>query len=132
MNEVFADSSYWLALLNPDDALHSRASASRRPHRDDRGDPNRGDGPIQPAALPSGASDFWRETPENPEVTIVPLVPDLLERAADLFQQRPDKSWSFTDCLSFVVMTQRNVSEALTYDHHYEQAGFRAMMRDIQ
>jgi predicted nucleic acid-binding protein len=44
--------------------------------------------------------------------------------------KRPDKDWSLTDCLSFVVMTDRGLSEALTGDHHFfEQAGFRAVLR---
>ena len=47
----------------------------------------------------------------------------------DLYQVRPDKDWSLTDCISFAVMTQRGLSEALTADHHFEQAGFRAVFK---
>ncbi|MCY3016184.1 MAG: PIN domain-containing protein [Planctomycetota bacterium] len=47
----------------------------------------------------------------------------------DLYEARPDKDWSLTDCISFAVMTQRGLSEALTADHHFEQAGFRAVFR---
>jgi uncharacterized protein len=45
----------------------------------------------------------------------------------DLFAARPDQAWSLTDCISFAVMTQRGLSEALTADHHFQQAGFRAV-----
>jgi predicted nucleic acid-binding protein len=65
----------------------------------------------------------------NPAIEIVPLATDLLERGIDLFARRPDKSWSLTACISFVVMADRGLSEALTGDHHFEQAGFRALLR---
>ena len=41
-----------------------------------------------------------------------------------LYRARPDKAWSLTDCISFVVMTERKITEALTADHHFRQAGF--------
>jgi len=43
-----------------------------------------------------------------------------------LHNSRPDKHWSLTDCISFVVMQQRGLQRALAYDHHFEQAGFEA------
>jgi uncharacterized protein len=42
---------------------------------------------------------------------------------------RPDKDWSLTDCVSFVVLTQNQLVEALTADQHFEQAGFKALLR---
>jgi hypothetical protein len=50
-------------------------------------------------------------------------------RGLDLYRRRPDKAWSLTDGLSFVVMTDRGLTDALTGDHHVEQAGFRALLR---
>ena len=54
-----------------------------------------------------------------------PLLTDGLE----LHRNRPDKEWSLTDCISFVVMQRHGVTEALTHDHHFEQAGFEALLR---
>jgi predicted nucleic acid-binding protein len=51
-----------------------------------------------------------------------------LEQAVELFRTRSDKSWSLTDCLSFVVMQEEQLSDALTPDHHFRQAGFRALL----
>ena len=45
-----------------------------------------------------------------------------------LFARRPDKHWSLTYCISFVVMTERRLTDALTGDHHFEQAGYRALL----
>jgi len=46
-----------------------------------------------------------------------------------LYAQRPDKEWSLTDCISFVVMRRHDITEALTGDHHFEQAGFIALLK---
>jgi predicted nucleic acid-binding protein len=63
-------------------------------------------------------------------VEVVPATPELFDRGIELYGRRPDKSWSLTDCISFVVMTERDITEALTGDHHFEQAGFRALLRE--
>lgn len=65
----------------------------------------------------------------DPRVTIIETHEVLLGRGLGLFRQRPDKDWSLTDCLSFLVMGDEGISLALTYDQHFEQAGFRALMR---
>jgi hypothetical protein len=55
--------------------------------------------------------------------------PTVYQAGFDLFATRPDKAWSLTDCISSGVMTGRKLSEALTADHHFEQAGFRAVFK---
>jgi predicted nucleic acid-binding protein len=52
----------------------------------------------------------------------------LFDMAFTLYGNRPDKSWSLTDCASFVVMRERGLTEALTTDEHFRQAGFRALL----
>jgi len=64
------------------------------------------------------------------DVTVVPCDQGLLEAAIGLFSKRPDKQWSLTDCLSFVVMEREGITEALTGDHHFEQAGFVAVLAE--
>ncbi len=59
----------------------------------------------------------------------VSATPELLALGLDLHARRPDKEWSLTDCVSFVVMERRGVRRALAYDHHFEQAGFEALLR---
>ena len=67
---------------------------------------------------------------EDPTITVVPLNESLLHRAIALFTERPDKGWSLTDCLSFLVMEDAGLHDALTTDVHFEQAGFRALLRN--
>jgi predicted nucleic acid-binding protein len=45
-----------------------------------------------------------------------------------LYEERPDKRWTLTDCTSFVVMEEENLAEALTGDRHFQQAGFTALL----
>jgi uncharacterized protein len=66
---------------------------------------------------------------QDRQVEIVPLTEDLYERAFDLFCRRPDKEWGLVDCVSFIVMQERGITEALTTDEHFEQVGFRALLR---
>lgn len=67
---------------------------------------------------------------QSPDTDVVRLTPNLFERAFALFQSRPDKGWGLTDCLSFVVMQERGLTDALTFDRHFRQAGFRPLLRE--
>ena len=66
----------------------------------------------------------------DPLVEVVPLTTGLLRRGLELFGQRADKAWGLTDCVSFIVMQERGISQALTTDEHFEQAGFEALLRN--
>ena len=65
----------------------------------------------------------------NRDVRIVPQSTELFARGVAMYKTHTDKSWSLTDCLSFVCMRDANCTEALTSDHHFEQAGFVALLR---
>ena len=131
MNTVFADTSYYLALLDERDAMHERALAESTVNRpilttefiilelgnacsraEDHGDF---------LALLAGMR-------ASPRFTIVPLESRLLQQALDLFASRADKDWSLTDCTSFVVMHDRTIQESLTSDRHFVQAGFKPLL----
>ncbi len=59
---------------------------------------------------------------------LCPITETLLQEAVNLYRARPDKDWGLTDCLSFVLMKQEGVTEALTADVHFRQAGFTALL----
>ena len=65
----------------------------------------------------------------NPGVTIVSAGKELFDRGVSLYAERPDKAWSLTDCISFVIMQDHGLRDALTGDHHFEQAGFNVLMK---
>lgn len=66
----------------------------------------------------------------DPAVGIAPLTDNLYTQALTLYRSRPDKEWGLIDCLSFVVMHERKLTDALTADQHFEQAGFQALLRE--
>jgi len=72
---------------------------------------------------------FVRDLREDPQVEIVPHTTSIFEQAFDLYDRRPDKEWSITDCTSFLVMRKRRLTEALTTDHHFVQAGFAILLK---
>jgi predicted nucleic acid-binding protein len=65
----------------------------------------------------------------NSDTVIFPATEQLLQEGIDFYAQRPDKEWSLTDCISFVVMTREQITDALTGDRHFEQAGFNAVLK---
>ena len=72
--------------------------------------------------------DLLEQLSSDPSMTIVPATDELFNRGVNLYARRPDKAWSLTDCISFVVMREYGLTEALTGDRHFEQAGFRALL----
>ncbi len=132
MNAVFADTSFYLALLREDDPAHARALAAVKRSQLivttefillELGNA---------CARTSDHADFLAHVAgmrASPRVRIIPLDSRLLNRGLELMAARPDKDWSITDCVSFVVMADEGLKEALTGDQHFEQAGFAALLK---
>ena len=73
--------------------------------------------------------DFARGLPKSSLIDFVFVHDELHEMAVDLLNQRRDKSWSLCDAVSFLLMKDWDMQDALTTDHHFEQAGFRRLLR---
>ena len=67
---------------------------------------------------------------EDEQAGLCRLSEQLYHRAFELFKQRPDKAWGLVDCISFIVMQDRGITEALTADEHFRQAGFTPLLSD--
>jgi predicted nucleic acid-binding protein len=139
MKTVFADASYWIALLNPNDQLHQKAievSSRLGPFRVVTSEMTLSEllnglsgcgSPLREKAIQTVKS-----LSDNLNVEVVPQTSRQFRRAMDRYGSAADKEWGITDCSSFDIMEDKRISEALTYDHHFEQAGFRALLRDGQ
>lgn len=66
----------------------------------------------------------------DPAIQVVSITDELYMESFAMYRSRLDKEWGLVDCMSFVVMERMGIQEALTSDHHFEQAGFRALLRD--
>jgi len=131
VSAVFADTSFYLALLRADDPAHERALARYRSSLRimttefivlELGNA---------CARAEDHADFLAIVEgmrASPSMSVVPLSSELLNRGLGMMRERLDKDWSLTDCISFVVMKEKGIEEALTADRHFEQAGFKALL----
>lgn len=131
MRTVFGDTFYWVATLNPRDDWHERvieASAALQPIRIVTTDEVLDEVLTFFAAygpdMRTRAAQFVRSTLAHPDIDVVPQTRTSFLAGLDLYANRPDKEWSLTDCISMETMRERGLMEALTHDHHFEQAGF--------
>jgi uncharacterized protein len=79
-------------------------------------------------AMRKQGNDLISAMLKDPNVQVVNVSSDLRDEALSLHQKYMDKDWSLCDCLSFVVMRQHGITEALTPDHHFTQAGMQALL----
>ena len=135
-NELFVDTSFFLALANNADVNHQSALTLQAHLSTQKiwritseyvlfelGD---GLSRLRFRATAHRIIDLVRR---DKRVEIIPASTNLLAQALQLFSQRPDKEWGLTDCSSFIIMQQKGLSAALTADHHFAQAGFQALLR---
>lgn len=130
---VFMDTSFLIALLLIEDEYHERAVAWKKVVK--------GQVVTTEYVLVEFADAFCAEhlrqravaavttLRADPDVRIVEASTERMEEGLDFFKTHADKRWSLTDCVSFVVMRAEKVMDALTSDRHFEQAGFRALLR---
>jgi uncharacterized protein len=130
---VFADTFALIAWLNPRDVAHAAVASyldgfTGRLVTTEWVLMEVADALSAPEARTTAAA-FLKAVRADPLFDVVGYLPTVYEAGFNLFAARPDKAWSLTDCISFGVMTQRGLSDALTADHHFEQAGFRAVFK---
>jgi predicted nucleic acid-binding protein len=133
MSRVFADTFYFLALTNPRDQAHARVVQWTLGFQGDM---------VATAWVLTEFGNHMssirnrqefintvRDLRVNGQVTILNPTTALFEEGLKLYENRTDKNWSLTDCISFVAMQQEGLTDALTGDHHFEQAGFVGLFK---
>jgi predicted nucleic acid-binding protein len=134
LNRVFLDTSFVVALVNEKDQHHQHATELADLFD---GYPLTTTDSVLLEIGNALARNFKERAAEiiadfltSDEVEIVHLDADLLRRAFELYRTHRDKTWGLTDCVSFVIMQERGITEALTNDKDFQQAGFIALMRN--
>lgn len=135
-DEVFLDTAYAIALSSEKDEYHERAIilAEQLERAGIRLITTRAiqleiGNALSKQRYRGAAIQLLDSLEADPTVEIIALSEILYSKALQLYRERRDKEWGLVDCASFVVMTERNISEALTTDEHFQQAGFRALLR---
>ncbi|MDX2231094.1 MAG: PIN domain-containing protein [Leptolyngbyaceae cyanobacterium bins.349] len=130
--KIFLDTSYVIALVNERDQYYAPAQVLSEQYET-------ADFLVTEAVLleignalcrglKQGAVEVIQYFLAAEEVEIVPLTTGLLLEGFALYQTYQDKEWSLVDCISFVVMRQQGIQQALTFDHHFDQAGFQRLV----
>jgi len=132
--EWLVDAGYWVALVNTGDRWHQRAlmlaAGLRNPLVTTEGVLLEVGNALSKLSWRSLAVPLLKQIRDHPSISIIAIDSALAERAFTLYSGRPDKEWGLTDCVSFVVMQDRSITEALAADQHFTQAGFRALLRE--
>lgn len=130
--EVFVDTGYLLALERRNDQNHPQALEHWRSLRE-------GETPrlvsttyvfdetvtyLNSRGLHDSAVKVGERLLASPSVELVHVDEDIFRQAFNLLRERPDKRYSLTDCVSFVVMRERGISVAFAFDRHFSQEGF--------
>jgi predicted nucleic acid-binding protein len=133
---VFGDTGYWIAVTNPHDSLHARAKAVSRSIARARIVTSEmvfaeflNDFSQRGEFLRKLAARFVERARADRNVTIVAQTSRQFRDALSMYTNRIDKTWSLTDCASFLVMKRYGMKEALAHDRRFEQAGFKALLR---
>jgi predicted nucleic acid-binding protein len=134
---IFLDTAYIYALVNTRDQWHQQAVQWQRKLASERRTlittelilVEIADG-LAAVRFRTQAMQIVRTLQASPFVEVVPSSTQLLDDALELYRQRADKDWGLTDCASFITMGKRGLSETLTTDEHFQQAGFRALLRE--
>jgi len=137
MNLLFADTFYWIALVDLTDSSHQRALALTSERS--------GSLIVTTDEVLAEFLTFFATAPppmrrkalinaqrilEAPDVEVIPQSRDSFLSGMALYAARPDKGYSLTDCISMETMRKRGLTEVLSNDRHFEQEGFRALFRD--
>jgi predicted nucleic acid-binding protein len=129
---VFGDALYFLALANPRDQHHAVATEFAKDYKG-RIVTTRWilaevcDGLSSVTNRPI-ATVLMEQMTRDPRFVVVTESDEYFERGLELFNERRDKEWSLTDCISFVVTADEGLTDALTADRHFGQAGFTALL----
>ena len=134
MNRFFVDTFYWIALANRRDQWHQRVQAFNRTlttrhfytTEEVLGEFLDFCGGGTPETR-RRAVLFTRRVLTDPHMTIIPQTHASFLDGLALYESRPDKEYSLTDCISMQTMRREGLTDVLTNDHHFRQEGFRIL-----
>ena len=133
MSEAFADTSFFVAFLSARDVDHAAAvdlmeNFEGRIVTTDWVLAELGNF-LARCSIRNLFAAFVRDLPTDPRMEILPADREQFDAGCALYEARPDKEWSLTDCISMVVIEQQSIRDVFTADHHFEQAGCNILLK---
>ena len=135
MNKLFIDTSGWIALVNRSDSLHTTATsiyndwfAAGWEFITHVGVMLEVGNALSLVRLRHLAVRLKARIDASAQIEVIPLTETLYQTGWQLYANRPDKDWGLVDCISFVIMREQGLTEALTADRHFHQAGFKKLL----
>ena len=137
MKRVFADTFYWIALINKSDSWYQRVKSYSVNLEN-----------IEiitteevltetinffaafPAPMRAAVSQLVVQIIQDHNIQVIPQTHESFIAGLELFQQRFDKGYSLTDCISMITMKNLNIIDILTHDKHFTQEGFLILFKD--
>ncbi|MGB5768689.1 MAG: PIN domain-containing protein [Crocosphaera sp.] len=130
MKPIFADTFYWVALINKKDNWHQRVIELTSTLKN-----------VEivttdevlievlnflsaTVSLRGRTVQFVDDIMNNPHIQVIPQNRESFLQGLNLYRRRLDKKYSLTDCISMTVMKRLKINEVLTHDHHFKQEGF--------
>jgi predicted nucleic acid-binding protein len=134
MKQIFADTFYWVALINSQDNWHQRVREVTSSLKnvelvttDEVLVEVLNFMSAQVANRRRRTVEFIDDLLQNPRLQIIPQNRESFLQGFELYRHRPDKEYSLTDCISMTVMQRLKIGEVLTHDNHFKQEGFRIL-----
>lgn len=131
MKQIFADTFYWVALINPQDNWHQQArevTSSLKNVKLVTTDEVLVEllnfMSVRGANRKRRTVEFIDNLLQNPRLQVIPQNLESFLQGFELYRRRPDKEYSLTDCISMTVMQRLKISQVLTHDNHFQQEGF--------
>lgn len=134
-NSIFVDTSFVIALINGNDQYHNQAQSLSHQFENS---PLITTDAVLLEICNALAKDFRQEAIQITEVLrtgkdteVIEIRTSLFEEGFETYQKYDDNSWGLVDCISFVVMWERGLNYALTFDGDFKQAGFTVLTEHI-
>ena len=135
MKSVFADTSYYLALVNSLDQFHAAACRWTTDFEGTSVTTAWVVGELANSMSHASNRPFFLSLLQDLQtdacVTIVPPTKELFDRGLEVYARRSDKDWPLTDCISFLVMDDYGLRDAAAFDRHFAQAGFNVLIPEL-
>ena len=138
LKKVFVDSVAWIALINKSDNFHEQSNEVKRQLENDKCNLITTEfillevaNELSSPSIRDKVVRYINGLKHLSNLTIIKANNELFQLGWLLYSKRLDKEWSLTDCISFVIMQRDGMTQAFTNDHHFEQAGFIKLIKEV-